>query len=737
MRFLTPLEIGSLVEKTLAMAFLSHLATRRRAAGRSARRVNRRLTVEPLESRRLLDAEGLAWSDAPDLTISFAPDGTEVGPYTSALYASLESVGAENVWQDKLLDAFQLWADHANASVRAVGDSGAALGAMGLKQADPRFGDVRIAAVPLPDDVIAVSVPNDTVVSGTWSGDVLFNSNVELATLDDVYAVAVHEAGHVFGLGHSTDPLSPMFTHGIPDSVIPTTGDILDLQALYGVPLSERDGGGSGSDDDHTDEHETEEHANDVLINAAPITITPFFSGAVRYDGSGTITSPDDIDYFQLTPTAEQFEPFDVMTVTVRSVGTDRLAPQIDVFNHEGELRSADVLVSGDGEYIVQLTGADPDDTYFLRVQADPLEPDYASGAYEFTARFGQQATVIETLQEGRLKPEATRVEDTLNVPESGLVHLVLSVKELDAPSDAVVWAAIYDTDEQVVYQVAARPGQTRSAASTLLDAGVYHIEVTAESPTGADIPEIKFDLLGAVTTIPIGPGVTDPTGTPILPCGSVGADPTLCLPPTLVIGDPVVLPSPLPAPPAPVVRVDPPWLVPGLWYWNAADASATHVQAANAWHNGNRPTDVNSDGLTTPIDALMIINHINTSNSTVLPSHPPTEPLIDVTNDGFITPLDALQVVNRLNQPPGGGEGEAAGLTMAAVAPIHRRPTKSSFSEGSLFAIDASSLSALRPLDGLRSEQASSDAGTTNGSLDRPSDEAWARWAWLRGLDY
>ena len=74
---------------------------------------------------------------------------------------------------------------------------------------------------------------------------------------------------------------------------------------------------------------------------------------------------------------------------------------------------------------------------------------------------------------------------------------------------------------------------------------------------------------------------------------------------------------------------------------------------------------DVNADGFITPIDALLVINFLNTNNggrSVVgLPAPPPYR---DVSGDNFISALDALLVINYLNTRgrSGGGEGELTG---------------------------------------------------------------------------
>jgi hypothetical protein len=66
------------------------------------------------------------------------------------------------------------------------------------------------------------------------------------------------------------------------------------------------------------------------------------------------------------------------------------------------------------------------------------------------------------------------------------------------------------------------------------------------------------------------------------------------------------------------------------------------------------QPFDVNDDGIVTPIDALIIINAVNSTGSRPLEDDPDPNALIrylDVNSDGVLTPIDALIVINQLNR--------------------------------------------------------------------------------------
>jgi hypothetical protein len=93
----------------------------------------------------------------------------------------------------------------------------------------------------------------------------------------------------------------------------------------------------------------------------------------------------------------------------------------------------------------------------------------------------------------------------------------------------------------------------------------------------------------------------------------------------------------------------------------NATNATLLDPQAtitiedndeALPWQNPVQPLDVNNNGFVTGLDALLIINKLNTTGPEILPQTPPPSPYFfyDVTGDGRLTAIDALTVINFLN---------------------------------------------------------------------------------------
>ena len=91
----------------------------------------------------------------------------------------------------------------------------------------------------------------------------------------------------------------------------------------------------------------------------------------------------------------------------------------------------------------------------------------------------------------------------------------------------------------------------------------------------------------------------------------------------------------------------------------NAATVTITVGPALPAYQNTPNRLDVNNDTFVTPIDALFVINYLNTVPGGSLPPVGSTPPATfwDVNGNNIVDPQDALLVINRLNTSSGEGE--------------------------------------------------------------------------------
>jgi uncharacterized protein GlcG (DUF336 family) len=81
-----------------------------------------------------------------------------------------------------------------------------------------------------------------------------------------------------------------------------------------------------------------------------------------------------------------------------------------------------------------------------------------------------------------------------------------------------------------------------------------------------------------------------------------------------------------------------------------AESLEARHMMSG--WHNTAIPSDVNNDSQVSPLDALVVVNTLQRSATTMIQldsERGEGEASLDVNNDGRVTPNDALRVINTL----------------------------------------------------------------------------------------
>lgn len=88
-------------------------------------------------------------------------------------------------------------------------------------------------------------------------------------------------------------------------------------------------------------------------------------------------------------------------------------------------------------------------------------------------------------------------------------------------------------------------------------------------------------------------------------------------------------------------------------------------MRSQKPWQNSDDPLDVDDSGAVLPLDALIVINRLNSVGSERLPPPTANQPPLayyDTNGDGESTPLDVLLVINFLNarSQAASGEGES-----------------------------------------------------------------------------
>ena len=118
--------------------------------------------------------------------------------------------------------------------------------------------------------------------------------------------------------------------------------------------------------------------------------------------------------------------------------------------------------------------------------------------------------------------------------------------------------------------------------------------------------------------------------------------------------------------------------LDPAQVVYGSTSISVVGPAAALASDGAERdPLDVNDDGEISPLDALLIANHISGSGG--------ANSFMDVNADGSVSPLDMLMVVNAIGQPA------AAAPVVAALEDESRDAVFASLDEGEVLSTDSS----------------------------------------------
>ena len=303
------------------------------------------------------------------LTLSFAPDGTQVGSHTSNLFQSLNQVAPTKTWQLEILRAFQTWAAQANINMTVVADDGLPLGATGAdseRRPFRRHPHRRICRWarrgrgrhPLRNR-------RRHLVGRRAAQQRRLVPCRRLRRAYDLFSVMVHEAGHVFGLDHNPDSSSVMFEDYVGPRR-PRAGDVSSIQALYGAPHSRPLRRRAG---------------NDQLSTATRLNPLANGNGSLASSVSADITTLRDKDVYSFNTLLN----LGAIDITLRTAGNSLLAPHVTVYDGAGRIvaqaLSTDPLQGG---FVLHLKNVFPLRTYYVQIDSGRQDV-FGIGSYQLT----------------------------------------------------------------------------------------------------------------------------------------------------------------------------------------------------------------------------------------------------------------------------------------------------------------------------------------------------------------
>jgi Matrixin len=330
--------------------------------------------LEGLEDRILLFSDlGDQWTHSSRITYSFMPDGTSVGGTPSVLFQTLNAKFATATWENQIEQAAALWENATNANLALVSDGGEPLGTSGDQQDDPRFGDIRIGAVPLPAGILAETFLPPPANGGTAAGDILLNSTVnwQIGSNFDLETVVAHEFGHALGLGESTVSTAVMFGtyNGIKQAL--TSDDIAGIQSIYGTRQFDQ----FNDNGQRNNTNNTSTNINSYITGKSQIAIP----------GLDITTGGDSEWFFVNVPSSTT----GTMSVTVQSSNLSSLSPKLQIFNSSLSSLGSVSAVGSLGATISLSTSVQSGQGYYIKVTAaggpGPI------GGYGLMVNFGNQ----------------------------------------------------------------------------------------------------------------------------------------------------------------------------------------------------------------------------------------------------------------------------------------------------------------------------------------------------------
>ena len=332
-------------------------------------------TVENLEGRLLLySATGNHFSNGANISISFVPDGTNLGGVTSNLQSSFNSIyGSAAAWQNAILDAAAYWETVANINFTVITDNGSPTSTGSYQQGDPSKGDIRIGGYAMAGTTLAYTIAPPPANGDSSSGDIFFNTYAQYGGPGgyDLQTVAVHELGHALGLGHSTDSTAAMYATYLGTKAMPYADDVAGIQAIWGPRVP--------------DYYQTT-YNNTTFANAADISNQINWYQQIGIPNLN-ISQSNAPYFFKVTTPANASNQF---AAIIQSNTWSLLAPQVQIYSTAKKLLGSNMgnpYAHGDTMGI-QINDATPNTTYIIRVMGNTNGPT-RMGAYGLMVNMG------------------------------------------------------------------------------------------------------------------------------------------------------------------------------------------------------------------------------------------------------------------------------------------------------------------------------------------------------------
>lgn len=357
---------------------------RRSRKSRSPLAHRAQLRVEQLESRVVpYSTSGNAWPVPQLVSLSFEPDGTNLGGVSSNLFATFNAKWSTTTWQNQFLRAAQVWAQQTNLNVTVIADNGGGIGSGSYQQGDANLGDIRIGGFNFGSGTLASAYLPPPVNNYSIAGDIQFNTGqvFNIGSTYDLWTVAAHEIGHALGLLHSTVSTAVMYGSYNTRKTVLNSDDISGIQAIYG---------GARTQDTYDVAAPNGTFATATNIQGQ-IDATTLAALVNNLD----ITTTSDLDYYTFTAPAGTNSSF---TVTLQSKGLSLLGANVTVYaaDKSTQLGTATSLDRTGCTLTLTISNVSAGQQFYVK-SAGADTTAFGTGAYALVLNFGSGAAPTVT----------------------------------------------------------------------------------------------------------------------------------------------------------------------------------------------------------------------------------------------------------------------------------------------------------------------------------------------------